>query len=141
MLYEVITLEFRKLQNNVMTLNLEKTDIRAFALDVYYTFKEVAFQKQMEYDFEGIKESWEFYIDRNKVEKILFNLLSNAFKYTPAKGKIIFSRDKDEVSGNCIIAVKDTGIGIPKDKQELLFVITSYSIHYTKLYEYLFLLF
>ncbi len=114
-------LEFRKLQNNVMTLNLEKTDIRAFALDVYYTFKEVAFQKQMQYDFEGIKDSWEFYLDRNKVEKILFNLLSNAFKYTPAKGKIIFSIEKDEITGHCIITVKDTGIGIPKDKQELLF--------------------
>ncbi len=114
-------LEFRKLQNNVMTLNLENTDIRSFALDVYYTFKEVAFQKQMAYTFEGIHDSWEFYIDRNKVEKILFNLLSNAFKYTPAKGKIVFSIHKEDETGNCIIEVSDTGIGIPKDKQELLF--------------------
>ncbi len=114
-------LEFRKLQNNVMTLNLENTDIRSFALDVYYTFKEVAFQKKMDYTFKGIHEPWEFYIDRNKVEKILFNLLSNAFKYTPAKGKIVFSIYKEEPTGNCIIEVSDTGIGIPKDKQELLF--------------------
>ncbi len=114
-------LEFRKLQNNVMTLNLEKTDIRSFALDAYYTFKEAAFQKKITYDFEGIKDTWEFYIDRNKVEKILFNLLSNAFKYTPANGKIVFTVEQDKVTGNCIIEVMDTGIGIPKDKQELLF--------------------
>ncbi len=114
-------LEFRKLQNNVMTLNLEKTDIRSFALDVYYTFKDAAFQKNITYQFEGIKDAWEFYVDRNKVEKILFNLLSNAFKYTPAKGEIVFSINRDEISDNCIIEVKDTGIGIPKDKQELLF--------------------
>ncbi len=114
-------LEFRKLQNNVLTLNLENTDINEFTREAYYVFKEIALQKNIDYKFVAVADKWEFYIDRNKVEKILFNLLSNAFKYTPANGKITCSISKDEETGNCVIAVKDTGIGIPKDKQDLLF--------------------
>ncbi|GAF02104.1 hybrid sensor histidine kinase/response regulator [Saccharicrinis fermentans] len=114
-------LEFRKLQNNVLTLNLEKTDIRDFALNAYYTFKESAFQKKIDYVFEGIQDKWDLYIDRNKVEKILFNLLSNAFKFTPVNGKITCRITKDPESGNCIICVADSGVGIPKDKRDLLF--------------------
>ncbi len=114
-------LEFRKLQNNILTLNLEKTDIKSFALDAYYAFKEVAFQKEIDYKFDGIDESYEFYLDRNKVEKILFNLLSNAFKFTPAKGKITCKVDVDKEAGECILSVIDTGIGIPEEKREMLF--------------------
>ncbi len=114
-------LEFRKLQNNVLTLNLEKTDVKEFALEAYYTFKEMAFQKNMDYQFAGMDEHWEIYLDKNKVEKILFNLLSNAFRYTPVNGKIVLRVDKDSVSGNCVISVEDSGVGIAKDKQDMLF--------------------
>ncbi|MFA9370198.1 MAG: two-component regulator propeller domain-containing protein [Labilibaculum antarcticum] len=114
-------LEFRKLQNNVLTLNLEMTDISDFARNAYYVFKEIAFQKNIEYQFEGMNGKWDFYIDRNKVEKILFNLLSNAFKFTPAKGKITCKVERDAHSENCIISVIDTGVGIPKEKREFLF--------------------
>ena len=114
-------LEFRKLQNNVLTLNLEMTDISDFTRNAYYAFKEIAFQKNIEYQFEGMNGKWDFYIDRNKVEKILFNLLSNAFKFTPAKGKITCTVVRDAISENCIISVVDTGVGIPKEKREFLF--------------------
>ncbi|MFA6778375.1 MAG: two-component regulator propeller domain-containing protein [Paludibacteraceae bacterium] len=114
-------LEFRKLQNNVLTLNLEMTDISDFARNAYYVFKESAFQKNIEYNFEGINGKWDFYIDRNKVEKILFNLLSNAFKFTPAKGKITCRVERNSSNGNCIISVIDTGVGIPKEKRKFLF--------------------
>nr|WP_321450656.1 two-component regulator propeller domain-containing protein [uncultured Carboxylicivirga sp.] len=114
-------LEFRKLQNNILTLNLEKTDINEYALNVYYEFKEIAFQKSIDYQFEGLQEKWNFYVDRNKLEKILFNLLSNAFKFTPANGSIVFKLDKHEEENRCVISVTDTGIGVPKDKQDMLF--------------------
>lgn len=114
-------LEFRKLQNNILTLNLENTDINEFTLNVYYAFKEIAFQKNIQYKFEGLNEKWEIYIDKNKIEKILFNLLSNAFKFTPENGTIICNLSKNNDTENCIIKISDTGIGIPKDKQHLLF--------------------
>ncbi len=114
-------LEFRKIQNNVLTLNLEKTDIGAFVLDAYYAFKEIAFQKEIDYQFEGMDDTLEIYIDKNKVEKILFNLLSNAFRYTPAKGKITCRLSVDAETQHCVMSVVDSGIGIPADKQDLLF--------------------
>ncbi|MCU4162958.1 two-component regulator propeller domain-containing protein [Carboxylicivirga caseinilyticus] len=114
-------LEFRKLQNNILTLNLEKTEINEYALNVYYEFKEIAFQKGIDYQFEGLDDKWYFYVDRNKLEKILFNLLSNAFKFTPHNGSIVFKLQKDEDEKKCIISVADSGIGVPKDKQDLLF--------------------
>jgi len=114
-------LEFRKLQNNVLSLNLEMTDISDFARNAYFAFKEIAFQKNIVYQFEGTEGKCDFYIDRNKVEKILFNLLSNAFKFTPAKGKITCRVVHDDVTENCIISVTDTGVGISKEKREFLF--------------------
>ena len=112
-------LEFRKLQNNVLTLNLEKTDIRDFTLNAYYAFKETAFQKNIDYQFEGIDSAWEIYIDRNKVEKMIFNLLSNAFKFTPANGCITCQLLKDNENGKCTISVIDTGVGVPKEQQDM----------------------
>ncbi|MBS2098075.1 hybrid sensor histidine kinase/response regulator [Carboxylicivirga linearis] len=114
-------LEFRKLQNNILTLNLEKTEINEYALNVYYEFKEIAFQKEIDYQFEGLDDKWYFYVDRNKLEKILFNLLSNAFKFTPANGHIVFSLKKNENENKCVISVSDTGIGIPNEKKDMLF--------------------
>jgi signal transduction histidine kinase len=63
--------------------------------------------------------------DKDKLEKILFNLLSNAFKFTPPQGKVEVSlslMDKNEEQTKWLaIRVKDTGIGIPPEKQERIF--------------------
>lgn len=114
-------LEFRKIQNNVLTLNLELTELSEYMLNIFYTFKEVATHKNIEYTFNMNPEKWELYIDRNKVEKIVFNLLSNAFKFTPVNGKIEFKIEKNDETDRCIILVCDSGLGIPKEKQHLLF--------------------
>ena len=57
--------------------------------------------------------------DIEKIERIMLNLLSNAVKYTPSGGSIFVNLKKE--SNNLIIEVKDTGIGIPKNKQEIIF--------------------
>lgn len=66
-------------------------------------------------------ESLILFIDRKKIDKVLYNLLSNAFKFTPKGGCIILSLAEDEKRRKCILSVKDSGIGIPKEKQHLLF--------------------
>ena len=114
-------LEFRKLQNNVLTLNLEETDIIDFSKEIYNSFKETAAQKGIEYHFVSDTEAYKMFIDRRKVDKILYNLLSNAFKFTQKNGKIEFIISFDDKSQNCKIAIKDNGIGVDKDKQHLLF--------------------
>ena len=52
------------------------------------------------------------FIDRKKIDKVLYNLLSNAFKFTPKGGCIILSLAEDEKRRKCILSVKDSGIGI-----------------------------
>lgn len=114
-------LEFRKLQNVVLTLNLQETDIVAFAKDIFNGFQEIATQKQIEYTFGSNMDSFLMYIDRRKVDKIFYNLLSNAFKFTSKNGFIEFKISIDEANKSLNVEVKDNGIGIPKEKQPLLF--------------------
>ncbi len=114
-------LEFRKLQNNVLTLDLEEIDIIDFAREIYGSFQEIAEQKNITYIFTHSVESYRMYIDRRKVDKILYNLLSNAFKFTNKEGRVELVISFDEKSRVCRISVKDDGIGIEKDKQHLLF--------------------
>ena len=61
------------------------------------------------------------FVDKGKLDKIVYNLLSNAFKYTPEGGKIVCSVDVEEETKKLIISVSDTGIGIPLEKRGQLF--------------------
>jgi len=112
-------LEFRKIQNNVLTLNLEETDISAYVTDIFNSFTDIAEQKNINFKLD-IPNVWNILIDRNKVEKIIYNYLSNAFKFTPNNGSITVKIEKLN-NGNCLISVTDTGCGIPKNKQNLIF--------------------
>lgn len=114
-------LEFRKLQNNVLTLNLEKTDIVSFSEDIYTGFQEIAKQKSIDYIFSHNTDTLDMYIDRRKVDKILYNLLSNAFKFTQKDGKIELIVNAVSENKTCLISIKDNGIGVEKDMQHLLF--------------------
>lgn len=114
-------LEFRKLQNNVLTLDLEDTDIIEFSKDIYSNFQEAANQKKIEYSFISDTDSYQMFIDRRKVDKILYNLLSNAFKFTPNGGQIDLIISIDRQKQVCLFKVKDNGIGVDKDKQHMLF--------------------
>lgn len=114
-------LEFRKIQNNVLRLDLEETDIVGFARDIYSGFQEVAVQKEITYTFNCNLDAFMMFIDRRKVDKMFYNLLSNAFKFTPKGGEISFELKVDESGKSCVIRVTDNGVGIEKDKQHLLF--------------------
>jgi signal transduction histidine kinase/ligand-binding sensor domain-containing protein/CheY-like chemotaxis protein/AraC-like DNA-binding protein len=114
-------LEFRKMQDNRLSLALEKTDIITFVNEISMNFRDVAENREIAYSFLPFAHSFEMYIDKNFVDKVLYNILSNAFKYTPQKGsvdlKIMLSDDKNAIR----FVVTDTGVGIPKDKQSELF--------------------
>ncbi|MDR1456349.1 MAG: response regulator [Tannerella sp.] len=112
-------LEFRKLQNKVLTLDLEETDIIDFTRDIYSGYTETAEQKQISYTFSPQVDEYKMFIDRKKIDKIIYNLLSNAFKFTPRGGAIDLSVGFK--ADTCIIRVKDNGSGVPGEKQHLLF--------------------
>ena len=114
-------LEFRKLQNNKQKLNLQKTDAVVFLKEIFVSFSNVAAKTNIEYQFLPSHDTIPISFDQNKVDKIVFNLLSNAFKFTPRGGKISLILDVDDAAQILRISVADNGIGIPKEKQSLLF--------------------
>lgn len=112
-------LDFRIIENKKMKLLLEKTDIVELLQKVMDNFRLIAEEKNINFRLQTDKESIHCWIDQDKVEKIIFNLLSNAFKYTPANKSItVYAHTtKDKV----VISVADEGIGIDPKKQQTLF--------------------
>lgn len=114
-------IEFRRMQHNKLALSLEKVDVIPFIRDIFADFEETADDKHIAYHFVSPMLSLEMFIDKEKVDKIVYNLLSNALKYTPAQGTVTLEVTLEEPSASLCIKVTDNGVGIPKDKQNELF--------------------
>lgn len=112
-------LDFRKIQNKKMKLILEETDIIRFLPSIMDNFRLIAKKKEIDFQFVAPSEELKLWIDKDKFEKIFFNLLSNAFKYTPT-GKSIVLKAESTTSG-VSIAVIDKGIGISANKINTIF--------------------
>lgn len=112
-------LDFRKIQNQKMKLLVEETNLIPLLQKVMDNFRLIAKEKNIDYRLESPVESIYGWVDRDKFEKIFFNLLSNAFKYTP-EGKAITVKVAPG-NGNIDIEVADEGIGIAAEKQRTLF--------------------
>ncbi|MDE3144260.1 MAG: response regulator, partial [Bacteroidota bacterium] len=118
-------LDFRKLETQEIKLNSTKGNIIKFLNEISFSFTDMAEKKEIKFSFHSSVQSLYTFFDIDKLERIMFNLLSNAFKFTPEHGNI-------EVNVNCIdtsspfqkiveIRVKDSGIGIPPEKHEKIF--------------------
>jgi len=113
-------LDFRKIQNKKMKMQVQRVDIVPFVRKVMDNFEAVAEEHRIDFLFQTEKEHLYLWVDADKLEKIVFNLLSNAFKYTP-NGKMItmFIREDENMVS---IGVQDQGIGIAENKKKSLFV-------------------
>lgn len=111
-------LEFRKMQTGKLKLSLQETDVVMFVQGICKMFDDAAESKQIDFKFESQLPAYLMYLDQQKMDKVVFNLLSNAFKYTHAKGTISVSLSFTDVM---TIRVADTGVGIPQEKREQLF--------------------
>lgn len=80
--------------------SLEETDVIVFLYDIFLSFRETAESKEMEFKFIPSVSSYPMFVDKGKLDKIVYNLLSNAFKYTPEGGKIVCSVDVEEETKN-----------------------------------------
>jgi signal transduction histidine kinase/ligand-binding sensor domain-containing protein/DNA-binding response OmpR family regulator len=119
-------LDFRKMEVQEIKLHPAIGDIIPFIRDISQSFTDIAEKKKIRFSFSSDIESLEIYFDKDKIEKILFNLLSNAFKYTPDNGEVsvnlVYNEPVNkETDGTLAINIKDTGIGIPADKHEKIF--------------------
>ena len=112
-------IEFRKAEKGKLTLQLERIDAIPLLQGYYDMFKDTAASKNITYKFKPSTSSLFMPVDCGKLDKIMYNLLSNAFKYTPMGGSISLEVKVDD--GQLIIKVVDTGIGIPVEKRERMF--------------------
>ncbi|MEM9986648.1 MAG: response regulator, partial [Bacteroidota bacterium] len=124
-------LDFRKIDQGIVQLKVRCGDIVSYVKEISEPFEFIASKKDI--NFEVIAEQPEcmVWFDRSIVEKAVYNLLSNAFKYTPAGGNIRLEIRKSAegslltrrgLSKNCLeIRVRDTGLGIPDKQKEKVF--------------------
>ncbi len=140
-------LDFRKMEVNELKLHLREGDVMKFVKDISLSFVDLAEKKNITFDYQETKKSLITRFDHDKLERILFNLLSNAFKFTPEHGAVTVAVDIDKrrtdtplsadtrlspdarLSPNAPahadtllrIRIIDTGIGIEPNKQARIF--------------------
>lgn len=112
-------LDLRKIQNNKMKMRVQQIELISFIRRLMESFNILADEHHIDFKLEKSVDPLYIWVDMDKLEKILFNLLSNAFKYTPQgkQIKIIIHVVRENVS----ICIEDQGIGISEDKQKRLF--------------------
>lgn len=119
-------LDFRKMEEHELKLNASEGELISFVKEAADSFKDLAERKKIDFVFKTEIEHFVTLFDHDKIERILFNLLSNAFKFTLEGGTISLEIEKpnNAINGSLTwisIKVIDTGIGIPKDKKEKIF--------------------
>lgn len=114
-------LDFRKAQSGELKLKTMETDILAYSKNIFDSYKELANNKNIELSFISENESIQGFIDNDKYDKILYNLLSNALKFTPDFGNVDLYLRHNEELGKLIVEVSDNGIGISKKSQKKIF--------------------
>ncbi|HOT13513.1 MAG TPA: two-component regulator propeller domain-containing protein [Bacteroidales bacterium] len=118
-------LDIRRLEVEPFKLNLQLGDLIYFVRDITTSFSDFGEKKNIQLIFKSNVEYINIAFDADKMEKILFNLLSNAFKFTYENGKIEVNIEYNKLGDNSkdavTIKVKDTGIGIPHELQESIF--------------------
>ena len=103
-------LEFRKLEQNYVNLHVYEYNLVPFLNDIYRSFCELAVQRTVTFNFYCEESNIPLWFDPGQLQKVFYNLLSNAFKYTKTGGTVELHISQDEK--NVIVKVLDTGIGL-----------------------------
>ena len=112
-------LDISKLESGNMKLRTSAVNFIPLLKALTLSFASYAERKRITLSFNSADDEVIIYIDKDKIEKIITNILSNAFKFTPEGGRIEVTLSKDDKYVNTIIS--DTGIGIPKEKMSKIF--------------------
>jgi signal transduction histidine kinase/DNA-binding response OmpR family regulator len=105
-------MDFRKLEEGKMKLQASENNISEFVTDIANSFRGIAQKKSITYKIISKVQSLHLWFDVNMLDKVLFNLLSNAFKFTGENGTITVTIDKPANENMVLIKVEDTGIGM-----------------------------
>lgn len=117
-------LDFRKMEEHELRLSLSEGELVTFVQDVSEMFRDLSTRKNITLRFESKIDRFYTSFDHDKLERILFNILSNAFKFTHSGGSIMVELDEErraDSGSSVILRISDTGIGIPEDKKEQIF--------------------
>jgi len=114
-------LDYRKAEDKKFVLRASKTNILDFSKSIISDFEREAQKRNIDFTLTTNNPGLEVYIDCNLMDKVYFNLLSNAFKFTPDKGKISVSIKEDKPNKIVKIYFKDSGIGIPVNELKEVF--------------------
>ena len=112
-------MDFRKLESSIFNLEATKGNIIDLLKEVHLSFEEYAKIESKNFTFNHVEDEIMVYYDHKKLERLFYNLISNAFRYTPKNGTISLnvSKTKDSV----VVTVKDSGIGIKKEHYNKVF--------------------
>jgi signal transduction histidine kinase/ligand-binding sensor domain-containing protein/DNA-binding response OmpR family regulator len=113
-------LDFRKIQNNKMRLKVSEFNIVQFSREVFDSFVPMAHHKNLEFIFQTDQEETDIWADATQMDVVLYNILSNAIKFTPHGKKVTFSiqhTDNKELT----ISITDEGKGIPEKSLQDIF--------------------
>ena len=114
-------LDIRRIVKGKIQLNISQIDIIQLVKQVYDDFRDMSIERHIEMRLTHSVDSLEIWGDSVRIEALVYNLISNAFKYTADGGRIevaIFCKDGEQ---DFTIMVKDNGIGVPKDRQTAIF--------------------
>jgi Signal transduction histidine kinase len=112
-------MDLRKIDKGQMQMHMSETDLIGFTGDIHTLFEQQAKTKNIKFEYEHDTEELPVWIDRNNFDKVIVNILSNAFKFTPTGGNIRIRITHDEQ--NATIAIYDNGEKIPEDKLDRIF--------------------
>lgn len=114
-------LDFRKIEDRKFVLKASETNLYEFSTRIFEDFKREAQKRNIDFSIKTNDENLKIFIDRNLMDKVYFNLLSNAFKFTPDNGSIHINIVNEANSNFVKIHFKDSGIGIPKKDLQNIF--------------------
>lgn len=114
-------IDFRKIEDRKFILKASNTNLYLFSKEIVGDFEREAQKRNINFSLETNNEHLNVYLDRNLMDKVYFNLLSNAFKFTPNNGTIKINIVDDFESNFVKICFNDSGIGIPKAEMANVF--------------------
>ncbi|MCE7070635.1 ATP-binding protein [Dyadobacter sp. CY327] len=117
-------LDFKNMQEQEVKLDLKRRDIILFIKDTCDQFSDLSIRKGIQFKIDSAPEQLAMDFDADKLERVLFNLLSNAFKFTPKGGEVALNvQQQTDVEGKhwLQINISDNGIGIAEDQHEKIF--------------------
>ena len=114
-------MDFRKIEENKMKLAISENPISDFVLEIANAFQEVAHRKSISFNITSKVGDLKVWFDVNILDKVLFNLLSNAFKFTNENGTINVLIDKDTTANRALVIIQDTGVGMTPDEVDHAF--------------------